>query len=230
MSIRGSHAALAFLALLAAVGGGRAEATPEVLASADFESDAVGSSAKPGLPFEVSEDLWDQSTWMGGTSEVVAAGSHRRYRLCDVGAPGQVKKVRLNLASTVSSGALTVSGILTAEQTDADGGVLAASDPGDGKEWGCRVAFGADGKFNVHGSATEVAYEADTSYAVTMTVHFGLVPTADYTITDAGTAEILFSSTGWIVADCTSAGSVTFSTDAQDAGGFTVDEILATAE
>lgn len=204
----------------------RADALPTILASASFEADAVGATARPNGPPTVAEDVWDAGTYSGGVSGVVAYGSTKRYRLSDVGSTGEVKGIRLPLSSDVSTGTLMLECVATAEQADVDGGFLCAERP-EKDEWICGIGFGADGKFRVHGSGTTVGYSADAAYRFRVILHFGASPTADYRILEIATGDTVLSSDGHSLPSSMTAGHMVFRTDASDAGAFTVDALSA---
>jgi len=218
-------AALVFgLAFL--ISGTRGTSASETLASADFDGDSVGDHAiNAGTP-TVSEAVYDDSDTSGGWSEVAYYGTGKRYRLSDAGTSGGRRGIRAPLSRTVSSGTLVASAVVTAGQTG-DGGVLCVSDPAD-PEWLGMVKFGADGKFNVHGSATTASYTVGDRYQVVITVAFGTDGHVDYAITDLTTSSSVLTSSGHSLASGAEAGSVKFSTGTTDDGGYTIDDILAT--
>ena len=197
----------------------------EVLASAGFEGDDAGATARPNGPPTVSEEVYDASTGTGGESEVVAYGSAKRYRLDAAGVSGGNRAIRLPFSSEVTSGTLTVNAVLTAEQCG-DGGWLAVQDPKE-EDWLGRAGFGDDGKFSVHGSSTNVSYSADTRYRVIVTVHLGSSTTTDYSIIDLSTNTQVLSTTGRPVAGQPTAGSLLFTTDDGGAGAYTIDNVEA---
>jgi hypothetical protein len=203
-----------------------AGADPEILASASFESDSVGATAKPDGTPTVAEDVWDASSCSGGASGVVSSGSTMRYRLSDVGTEGGVRGIRLPLSTEVTGGTAIVEAVATAEQTDREGGTLALEDPEESK-WTGLIGFGSDGKFRVHGSGTNVSYTANVRYRFTVTVHFGESPTADYTIVDLSTSQTVLESTNRAIYTGESLAAVSFCTGGEDDGAFTVDEVMA---
>ena len=203
-----------------------ASATETVLASASFEDDALGSVAHPDGPPAVAEDVWDASTYSGGVSAVVTAGTTKRYRISDVGSSGETKGIYLPFSNDVLTGTLTVEAVATAEQTTSDGGFLSVNRP-DEEEWACILGFGSDGKFKVHDSGTSTAYSANARYRFKITIHFGISPTADYLISDFASGNPILESNDHELPVAIAAGSMTFRTDAADDGAFTVDELSA---
>lgn len=223
--VHGCTVAILALSVLSATPP-RAEATSTTLASASFEGDTPGAVARPGGSPVVSEDVWEASTTTAGVSEVVACGSTKRYRLSDIGSVGETRGVRLPFSDAVSTGTLTVEAVATAEQTWSEGGVLCVSGPDD-QEWICGIAFGGDGKFQVHGSATSVSYTANARYRFRITVHFGESPTVDYLVLDFASGNTLLESNGHDLPDGMTAASMVFRTGAADIGAFTVDALTA---
>jgi len=203
-----------------------ANATESVLASASFEGDALGAVARPDGPPTVAEDVWDASTYSGGVSEVVAAGTTKLYRISNVGSSGESKGIVLPFSSDASSGTLVVEAVATAEQTTSAGGLLSVDEPDKG-EWVCLLGFGGDGVFKVHDSGTTTAYTANARYRFRITIHFGASPTADYLVSDFASGNTILESNGHELPTAIAAGSMTFRTDAADVGAFTVDALSA---
>jgi len=204
----------------------RADATATTLASASFEEDTCGAVALPGGSNTVHEDVWESSTTTAGVSEVVAAGSTKRYRLSDVGSVGETRGIRLPLSSEVSSGTLTLEAVATAEQTSSTGGILSVQRP-DNDEWICGLSFGGDGKFRVHGASTAVSYNANARYRFRITVHFGQEITVDCKVLDFASGNTLLESNGYTLPGDLVAGAMVFRTGAADIGAFTVDALTA---
>lgn len=218
--------AAALIVGLAVLGSGtHGTSASETLASASFENDLVGATARPGGPLTVEEQVYDDSDTTGGWSHVEAYGSGRRYRLSDVGTQGGRRGIRAPLSSSVSSGTLVASAVVTPAQTGAEGS-LCISNP-DEIDWIGMVAYGSDGKFSVHGTATDVSYTSGHEYRIEVTIAFGSQGSVAYEITDLTTSEVVVTSTGHPVDINASAGSLFFTTGTSTDGSFAVDDLLA---
>lgn len=200
----------------------------ETLASATFDDDVVGAMARPDGLLLVEEQVYDDSDSTGGLSAVDVYGAGKRYRLSDVGTSGGRRGIRAPLSSTVSSGTLVVSAVVTAGQTGS-GGTLGVSEP-DEADWPGMVTLGSDGKFHTHAVPSQVSYSADHRYLVQITVVFGSGGHVDYAIRDLTTSQDVLSSTGNTLTSGAEAASLFFTTDTTTDGAFTIDDILATLE
>jgi hypothetical protein len=213
-------------ALLFGLPGGTAARGSEVLASAGFEVDVVGATARPGGPPTVSEEIYDASDSPGGISMVVSYAGGKRYRLSDVGVPGATKGIRLPLSSDTDEGSLRVQAVLTAGQI-ADGGLLSVVEPEE-TDWIALIRFGDDGDFVVHDAPSGVPYSPGVRYGVAIDIHFGDTTTVDYAVTHLGTNQTVLASPGHEVALLAVAHEIRFATDAADEGSFTIDDVEAT--
>jgi hypothetical protein len=227
MSSSRTRLAAALILGLAVFGSGtHGTSASETLASATFDDDLVGATARPNGPLTVSEEVYDDSDTSGGVSAVVAYGTGRRYALSDVGTSGGRRGIRAPLSSTVSSGTLVVSAVVSAGQTGA-GGLLCLSTP-DEDDWVGMVTFGSDGKLHTHAVPSTVSYAADHRYLVQITVVFGSGGHVDYAIRDLTTSQDVLSSTGNTLTSGVEAGSLFFTTGTTTDGAFSIDDLLAT--
>lgn len=203
-----------------------ASADPEVLAAADFESDVTGDHAIGAGSPNVVEEIYDNGA-EGGTTEVENHGSGKRYRIGNAGASGASVGIRAPFAATADQGDVTTTVVVSAAQVAA-GGVLTLCGPGENEQqWRTRFAFGADGKFSIHGNATGVSYEAGREYLVEMTVHLDGPSSADYRVTDRVTSTVVLLQTGHPVADGAEIGELRYATGAATDVSFSIDDFEA---
>ncbi len=202
-----------------------ASASPEILAEAGFEEDAVGATVPPSGGTLVVEDLYDDSTSSGGVSAVEAFQQAKRYRLSDAGT-GAVRGIRAPLSTQAETGDITMECVVTAEQTNADAAIWLATPQED--EWILRAGFGSDGKFAVHGAGSSVSYSTGTRYRIVATLRRGSACTADYSVTDLSTDTVVLSATGLSVSGSPTAHCVRLRTGASTDGSYSLDDLLVT--